>query len=321
MLKLPDSWVWDSWYVFDGKQYHAFYLRASRALGNPDRRHRHVFVGHAISDDLTNWTTVADAIAVSDSPAFDSWTTWTGSVVQADDGTWWMYYTGTSREDGGDIQSVGAATSKDLMTWTKVSSEAMVKADPAWYETLDLSIWHDQAWRDPWVFRGDDGQWHMFITARAAEGEAFDRGVLGHATSADMRNWTVQPPLTDAGAGWGQMEVFQVEVVDGVPTLLWCCGYRELSDAAKAKFGRGGMFSATGETVLGPFDLENATRFPHDSIYAARIVKRGDDWFMLGFRDIEANGFVGEITDPIPVTSVTGVGLVPVTEERVTATA
>ena len=102
---------------------------------------------------------------------------------------------------------------------------------------------------------------------------------------------------------------------------LWCCGYRELSDAAKAKFGRGGMFSATGETVLGPFDLENATRFPHDSIYAARIVKRGDGWFMLGFRDIEANGFVGEITDPIPVTSVKGVGLVPVTEERVTATA
>jgi hypothetical protein len=85
-LRLEDKWIWDSWYVFDGQRYHAFYLHASRALGDPVRRHRHPIIGHAVSDDLTNWTVVRDAIIVSDSPAFDSWTTWTGSVIRDDNG-------------------------------------------------------------------------------------------------------------------------------------------------------------------------------------------------------------------------------------------
>jgi beta-fructofuranosidase len=124
-LRLPDSWIWDSWYAFDGEYHHAFYLRASRALGDPHRRHRHPYVGHAISKDLQSWEVVADALAISDPPAFDDWTTWTGSVVRDDAGTWWMFYTGTTRGDGGDIQRIGAATSGDLMTWSKISSTAI----------------------------------------------------------------------------------------------------------------------------------------------------------------------------------------------------
>ena len=37
MLRLPDAWVWDSWYLHDGDRHHAFYLKASRALLDPDR--------------------------------------------------------------------------------------------------------------------------------------------------------------------------------------------------------------------------------------------------------------------------------------------
>jgi beta-fructofuranosidase len=92
--------------VFDGSRYHAFYLSASRARKDPIRRHRHPIVGHAVSTDLVNWEVVVDALIVSESPAFDSYTTWTGSVVKGDDGLWWMYYTGTSREDGGMRQTV-----------------------------------------------------------------------------------------------------------------------------------------------------------------------------------------------------------------------
>ena len=63
-LRLEDKWIWDSWYAFDGERYHAFYLHASRALGDPVRRHRHPIIGHAVSDDLTNWTVVRDALIV-----------------------------------------------------------------------------------------------------------------------------------------------------------------------------------------------------------------------------------------------------------------
>jgi beta-fructofuranosidase len=44
-LRLEDKWIWDSWYAFHGERYHAFYLHASRALGDPVRRHRNPIVG------------------------------------------------------------------------------------------------------------------------------------------------------------------------------------------------------------------------------------------------------------------------------------
>ncbi len=309
MLQLPESWVWDSWYVFDGTLHHAFYLRASRALKDPNRRHRHPYIGHATSTDLVNWTVQSDAIAISDPPAFDSWTTWTGSVVKGDDGMWWMYYTGTSKEDGGDIQKIGAAKSKDLYSWEKISSKALVEADPKFYEMLDYNKWHDQAFRDPWVFK-QDGLWHMLITARSIEGERFSRGVVGHATSQDMLTWSVQPPLTAPNGGFGQMEVFQVENVHGQAVLLWCCGPNELTPELREKYPYGGMFSVVGDSLLGPFDITKSVWFPHTSIYAARIVEHKGKWYMLGFENETESGFGGRILDPIEV-QIQGHGLVP----------
>lgn len=309
MLRLPDSWVWDSWFAFDGELHHVFYLRASRALGDPDRRHNYPYVGHAVSADLVSWTVLPDALALSDPPAFDDATTWTGSVVRAPDGTWRMFYTGRTRADGGGAQRVGTARSRDLLTWTKDSADALLEADPRWYEKV-CDDWIGEAWRDPWVFRADDGLWHMYITARAPIGDPRGRGVVGHATSPDLDTWTVQPPLT-APAGFGQMEVTQVEVVDGVPTLIFCCYPAEMDDDAAQRHAPGGMFSITGPSVLGPFDISAARRFPHDSLYAARLVQHEGAWNLIGFRDTEGGVFVGELTDPIPVTSVAGTGLVP----------
>lgn len=313
MLKLADSWIWDSWYAFDGEYHHAFYLRASRALGDPSRRHRHPYVGHAISKDLKDWTVVQDAIAISNSPAWDSWTTWTGSVVRDKDGTWWMFYTGTSREDSGDEQRVGAATSKDLMTWTKVEGNPLTQADPTWYEMLDYEKWHDQAWRDPWVFE-HEGTWHMIVTARGITGSKHGRGVAAHATSKDLLNWEVLPPLTETESGFGQMEVIQVEEIDGIPTMLWCCGPNELSEENRKKWPTGGMFSVSGESLLGPFDITKAVWFPHETIYAARVVKHEGQWYMLGFiggpdQGLDHN-FGGYLSDPIPVKN-DGKGLLP----------
>lgn len=82
MFRLPDSWVWDSWLVDDGRQYHLFFLYASRALHHPDARHHRASVGHATSDDLRSWERIAGALVRSDAPAFDDLATWTGSIVR-----------------------------------------------------------------------------------------------------------------------------------------------------------------------------------------------------------------------------------------------
>ena len=331
-LKLADKWIWDSWYVFDGTDYHAFYLHASRALGDANRRHRHPIIGHAVSKDLKNWTVVRDALIVSDEPeAFDSWTTWTGSVVKGDDGLWWLFYTGTSRADGGNRQTVGAATSKDLMVWDKVSNSAIASADFEYYEELNLDDWHDQAWRDPWVFRFPQGVttgaaaigvpegadpskvWHMLVTARAKEGgDVRTRGVMGHATSTNLRDWTVQPPLSQPNQGFGQQEVFQFEIVDEVPIVFFCCGWRELSPERLAEFGhRDATYSLVVNPDLTGMDFNEAHAFEHRLVYAARLINGPDGWCVIGFDNFDANGeFIGELCDPIPVTATTSQGIV-----------
>lgn len=313
-LKLPDRWIWDSWYVQDGDTYHAFYLCASRGLGDPNRRHRWPSIGHAISTDLKNWTVVADALTPSESPAFDSWTTWTGSVVKADDGKWWMFYTGSSREDGGLIQAIGAATSDDLINWTKLSSDPLVQADGKWYELLDLESWGDQAWRDPWVYRmpGDDDRWHMLITARSKQGQPRTRGVVGHAVSSDLRNWKVLEPLSAPDQGYGQYEVFQYAEVDGVPLLTFCCGWRELGAEKLAEFGHiDTTYSLVVNRDLSNLDFAKAKPFTDEIVYAGRLVQGPDGgWNLIGFINEVDGNFVGELSDPIPVTADPLVGLV-----------
>ena len=111
MFTLPESWVWDFWLADDGEQYHLFFLYASRALHDPDRRHYRASIGHAVSSDLQDWTRVADALVRSDAPAFDDLATWTGSVVRHPDGTWFLFYTGSTLTPAGNRQTIGYATS------------------------------------------------------------------------------------------------------------------------------------------------------------------------------------------------------------------
>ncbi|MCW4353808.1 glycoside hydrolase family 68 protein [Hoyosella sp. YIM 151337] len=301
MLRLPDHWVWDSWYAHDGNQHHAFFLRASRALIDPERRHLRASIGHATSADLHTWTLQPDALVHADAPAWDDMATWTGSVIKAANGTWHMFYTGISRAENGLIQRIGLATSDDLITWHRQGDTPLVEADARWYEKYDGTAWFDEAWRDPFVFADPDGDgWHMLITARAREGAPEERGVIGHARSADLRTWEVQPPLSKPD-GFGQLEVPQVAVIDGQPLLIFCCHPPQLAPRLREPKPAGSMWAVPADSITGPFDIGLATPFKHNSLYAARLVETGSGWQLIGFRDTENDRFIGELTDPIPV--------------------
>jgi beta-fructofuranosidase len=296
MFSLPDSWVWDFWFADDGDRYHLFFLYASRALHDPEARHYRASIGHAVSADLVHWTRIEDALVRADAPAFDDLATWTGSVVRHPDGTWFLFYTGATRAPGGkNVQRIGCATSPE---------NPVLAADPRWYETLDDG-WHDEAFRDPWVFAdpGGDG-WHMLITARAADGEPFERGVVGHAVSADLRHWELRPPLTAPGPrGFGQLEVPQAEVVDGRPVLLFSCLAEHASADRRATGTTGGIWAAPAGGPLGPFDIAAAEPVTDDRFYSGRLIRRraDDRWVLLAFHHRGESGFVGAISDPMPV--------------------
>jgi beta-fructofuranosidase len=188
----PTCWrVWDSWVADDGVHHHLFFLRASRALHDPNRRHHRASIGHARCTDLTTWELLPDALVHSDAPAWDDLATWTGSVVRGPDRGWRMFYTGVSHQEKGLVQRIGMAESADLITWTRAHAGPLLEADPRWYERLDLTAWSDEAWRDPYVFHdpGGDG-WHMLITARVPDGAADGRGSSATPTAATSKPGT-----------------------------------------------------------------------------------------------------------------------------------
>jgi len=309
VLTLADRWIWDFWMADDGATYHLFFLQAPR-VGDPVLRHATPSVGHAVSTDLTTWQVVADALAPSAGPAFDDLAIWTGSVVRGDDGVWYLFYTGRSRADEGRAQRVGLATSTDLMTWRKHGRDPLVCADPRWYQTL-AGPGESEDWRDPWLARDPDGDgWHMIVTASAHDGEVGQRGVLGHAWSPDLLTWRVLPPLSPTNSGLSQLEVPQLATVSGDPVLLFSCLGSELSLARRQAGELGGVWALRPESLLGPYDVTTATRLTDESLYVGKLVQRRDgEWVLLAFVNQDADGgFVGSISDPMPVVLPVGSG-------------
>jgi len=314
VLRLPDAWLWDFWLADDGERHHLFMLKASRALHDPKRRHWHVTIGHAVSDDLCTWEEVTDALVRSDGPAFDDLTTWTGSVVR-DGQRWRMFYTGTSGAESGRKQRIGSVTSDDLTFWTRSDDDSVIECDSRWYEELGTTTWHDEAWRDPWVFADPDGAgWHMLVTARSNEGAHDERGVIGHVRSPDLVMWRACPPLSRP-AGFGHLEVPQVEVVDGRPVLVFSCLGEHLGNGRRGAIG--GVWCVPAYDVRGPFDVERAVRITDESLYSGRLVRdRAGRWVMLAFHNVRrlrdgSRVFAGELSDPMPVAwSADGAALV-----------
>lgn len=314
-LRLADKWVWDFWFAQDGPDYHVFYLQADRALGDPDLRHWNVSVGHAVSQDLCRWDVLPDAIRPAGEPApgqpeaWDSYTTWTGSIVPHA-GRWYLFYTGSRRSERGLVQRIGLATSDDLVTWTKHPDNPLVSADPQWYELLDLAAWHDQAWRDPYViFNPADNLFHMAMTARANAGTPDARGVIGHATSPDLITWTVQPPLVGSGQ-FGHLEVPQIVPINGRFYLLFSTVAQTTAAARTARLGMpavSGTHYYASEDMLGPYRMltdEFLVGDPVGELYSGKLIQGPDGaWKYMAFRnETPTQRFIGELSDPLPVT-------------------
>ncbi len=314
-LRLPGKWAWDFWLAKDGTSHHMFFLHAPKSLGDQLARHFAVTIGHAVSDDLHEWRILPDALRPSPQPAFDDLATWTGSVIQAPNGRWLMFYTGVCRAERGDVQRIGVAWSDDLCTWQR-QPHPVLEADPRWYEPHAAGAWHHEAWRDPYVFADPTGDgWHMLITARANHGPADRRGVIGHARSHDLAHWEVQPPLTEPGA-FGHLEVPQVEIVDSQPLLIFSTGPDGIPADRREEAGDGGVWTVPGASLYGPFDTGAAKLFPDTSLFSGRLVRDGRGrWNLIGFHNLVANTFIGEISDPIPVAVDSGY-LVPARDIR-----
>lgn len=101
----------------------------------------------------------------------------TGSTIY-NDGVYYTFYTAHSpnpASTAGINEAVMLATSTDFKTWTK-NRELLISGGDTYSET---------DFRDPFVFRGDDGLFHMLVSTRQN-----GKGVLAEYTSPDLLDWT-----------------------------------------------------------------------------------------------------------------------------------
>ena len=326
-LKLHDRWLWDFWLAKDGPDYHLFYLQAPNNLPEQTQRHINVSIGHAVSLDLRRWIVMPDALKPAypgDRGDADEFTTWTGSIIRHDH-LWYMFYTCTYREEDGKIQRVALATSTNLINWTKHPRSPLISADSQWYEMLDYDLcdippselgaeyplwcnddkkpqsWgYDQSWRDPWVFQDrETGRFHALITARHKEGPLHFRGAIAQATSDNLIDWQVGPPVTKLSY-FGSMECPQL--VELEPNRY----YLFFSSDACYFFGNRliGTFYMIADNPFGPFS-EPKILFA-DSVglyYSGKVVKGPYGyWYFMTWRYLGLDeSFYGDLVEPIPI--------------------
>lgn len=307
-LKLPDKWVWDFWLAKDGPDTHIFYLQAPCSLKQENLRHWHTSVGHAVSQDLVNWTVLPDALHPGPKGEWDDYTIWTGSIIEHNN-LWYFFYTGGSRAENGLVQRIGLATSPDLIHWERHPTNPLLLPDPSHYEQLDPTLWFDQAWRDPWVFQHPHkGDFHAFITARVNYGPKDGRGVFAHARSDDLLHWEVLPPVTSPGL-FGYLEVPQLVSIKNHYYLLFCTAVNTHAENYRQQTGQEpvmGTHYLVGDDSLGPFHFSTPKFMVGDSIgsfYNGKLVQGPDDaWYFMASRQFTPTGdFIGVLSDPMPV--------------------
>jgi beta-fructofuranosidase len=115
--------------------------------------------------------------------------------------------------------------------------------------------------------------------------------------------------LASAPAGFGQIEVPQVRVIDGQPALVFTCHPQEQSAHRRRTHGYFCTWSVLSDSVLGPWDLTSAKPLraePH--LFAAPlVVGPGGDWTFVGFRNTEPEGVLAfDLTDPVAIALVDG---------------
>ena len=311
VIAIDGKWIWDSWYFNDGQKWHGYFLQADQSLGDPDLRHFNVSQGHAISSDLVNWTHLGTMLRPSQTPAWDDYTTWTGSVLRDDAGGWHLFYTGATRAEAGLYQRIGHAVSTDGHMWQRVNGGLCLDLTGPVADLYEkdhmVGHWHDRAMRDPWVMRDPDGDgWLMYFTARAPGiDEPNAGGAIGFATSPDLMTWTLQPPVFVGG--FGQLEVPQVFQVGDRWYCLFCTSGFHWSEAYRASNPQRpvtGTHYLIADHPRGPWRVAPGPFLDGDEPcrrYAARIVQTGHGLQILGFADGGKDRFGGYVMDPEPV--------------------
>ena len=158
-----------------GGRYHVLYLKDRRHHQSKWGRGAHQWE-HISTADLTSWQIHPTAVAIDD-PSEGS--ICTGSFLERD-GLSYLFY--TVRTVDGSPAPIRRSLSADGYRFRK---------DPSFSFTL-ADRYRASSARDPKVFAGNDGLYHMLMTTTHLE---TGKGCLLHLVSPDLDSWSEKGPL------------------------------------------------------------------------------------------------------------------------------
>ena len=125
--------------------------------------------------DAASYTSLGELIPCGAATEIDA-ALGTGSTIYHE-GVYYTFYTAHSADASvtGFGEAVMLATSTDFKTWTKDRSLLITGGDT--YSRTDF--------RDPFVFEGEDGKFHMLVSTTSN-----GKGVLAEFVSSDLRSWS-----------------------------------------------------------------------------------------------------------------------------------
>jgi predicted GH43/DUF377 family glycosyl hydrolase len=245
----PGRQVWDFSIVRPDSLYHIFYHTIHETT--PSATYADT-IWHAASPDLRRWDLLGPVLVTLGSAAWEQGALWAPSVARDETNQRWvMLYTGC---DANMNQRIGLATSPDLTTWTREGSGPVINPDPTQYVWNAGATWSN--FRDPFLYRQNE-TWNVLVTAlQNLAGQ--NTGVLYHATSDDLLDWTDVGPLfvNDGPSPALVLESAQYRVIGNWHHLLF------------------GEYNAVGVTILSatdPADWTMATKRILDAGYAPQL--------------------------------------------------
>jgi hypothetical protein len=174
------AWIRDR----DGR-FHLFFQNEDHGGGTT--------IQHYVSTDLRSLEFVGVALR-PDPQGWDSYALWAPHVVERD-GTYYMFYTGTTGRDANAVQRIGVATSHDLTTWVRArvhgcpgaaGDGCVYQCDECWTTWSGPAGAYNQQCRDPFVtWDAASRRWVLFATARSVDLS----GVVTVASSPDLLHW------------------------------------------------------------------------------------------------------------------------------------
>lgn len=213
-LKAPRGWINDpNGFIYYNGEYHLFYQHFPYA---PKWGRMHW--GHAVSRDLTNWE--HKDIALFPTKLDDKDGCFSGSAVESD-GRLHLFYTGVNYSVY-DPENINCCLNDQFVSaQLHISSEDGYRFDNfGGKETIippleDPEIGDRTHTRDPKVWRGANGEWHMILGSTA-----HGKGKFLFYTSRDFVHWEYKNSHSKDGLGW-MWECPDYFTVDGKGVVIF----------------------------------------------------------------------------------------------------